>query len=151
MTALPARPVLPDWPARAIAILTTVDSDTAGGPHAIPVSALVRAGEHTILLSLHRSRGSLARLRIRPQVALLLLAEGNMIFTARGTAQVMAEPMLGAPDYAAVEINVTGLDDHRQGEVDETRALADRISTLQLLASMRLRCRATAPGAGGWL
>ena len=125
-------------------MLATVDD----GPHAIPVSAPVRAGDHTILLGLHRSRESLARLRARPQVALLVLAEGNLAFTARGTARIAAEPMASAPDYAAVAIDVTELDDHRQPAfeveagvdrawVDETEreALGRRVQGLRVLAA----------------
>jgi hypothetical protein len=104
-------PSLPEWPARTIAVLATVDAD---GPHAIPVSAPVRAGDHTILLGLHRSRDSLARLRHDPQVALLVLAEGNIAFTARGAARIAAEPMAQDPDYVAVAIDVTEVEDHRQ-------------------------------------
>lgn len=103
-------PILPEWPARTIAVLATVDD----GPHAIPVSAPVRAGDQTILLGLHRDRESLGRLRRRPQVALLVLAEGNVAFTARGTARIAAEPLAGARDYVAVAIDVTEVDDHRQ-------------------------------------
>src|SRR5438105_143030 len=50
---------LPKWPTRTIALLATVDDE----PHAIPVSAPVRAGDHRILLSLRQTRGSLSRLR----------------------------------------------------------------------------------------
>jgi hypothetical protein len=134
---------LPEWPRRTIAVLVTVDPD----PHAIPVSAPVRAGDDTILLSLHRTRDSLARLRERPEVALLVLAEGDVAFTARGTAQIVDEPMAGAPDYAAVQLTITDVDDHRQaaftvaGGVDrnwvddsERRALGERVATLQALA-----------------
>jgi hypothetical protein len=103
-------PSLPEWPSRTIAVLATVDD----GPHAIPVSAPVRAGHHTILLTLHRSRDSLTRLRRHPRVALLVLAEGNIAFTARGTARIAAEPMAEDADYAAVAIDVTEVDDHRQ-------------------------------------
>ena len=103
-------PTLPEWPARTIAVLATVDD----GPHAIPVSAPVRAGDHTILLGLHQSRDSLARIRQCPQVALLVLAEGNVAFTARGTARIAAEPMADDADYVAVAIDVSALDDHRQ-------------------------------------
>jgi Pyridoxamine 5'-phosphate oxidase len=136
-------PPLPDWPARTIAVLATVDD----GPHAIPVSAPVRAGDHTILLGLDRSRDSLARLCRHPQVALLVLAEGNIAFTARGTARIAAEPMADAPDHAAVAIDVTELDDHRQPAftieagvdrawVDDTarEALGRRVQTLRKLA-----------------
>jgi hypothetical protein len=134
---------LPEWPRQTIAVLATVDP----APHAIPVSAPVRAGDDTVLLSLRRTRDSLARLRTRPQVALLVLAEDDVAFTARGTAQVIDEPMTGAPDYAVVEITVTGVDDHRQaaftvtGGVDrswidesERRALGDRVATLRRVA-----------------
>jgi Pyridoxamine 5'-phosphate oxidase len=135
---------LPEWPLRTIAVLATVDE----APHAIPVSAPVRASDRSILLSLHRSRDSLARLRDRPQVALVVLAEGNVAFTARGTASVIEEPMTGAPDYAAVEIEVAEVDDHRQPaftveagvdrnwiDEDEKRALGERVKTLQQFAT----------------
>jgi hypothetical protein len=137
---------LPEWPPRTIAVFITVDEN----PHAIPVSAPVRAGDHTILLSLHRTRDSLTRLRERPQVALAVLAEGNVAFTARGIARVVDEPMTDAPDYAAVAIDVTGVDDHRQPaftveagverrwiDDDEKRALGQRIDTLRQLAATR--------------
>lgn len=137
---------LPEWPLRTIAVLVTVDD----APHAIPVSAPVRAGDSSILLSLHHTRDSLARLRHRPEVALVVLAEGNTAFTARGVAHVVDEPMTGAEDYVAVEIEVTEVDDHRQPAftveggvarkwIDETekRALSDRVSTLQQLAAAR--------------
>jgi hypothetical protein len=104
--------VLPEWPARTIALLATV----ADGPYAIPVSAPVRAGDHRILLSLHSSRGSLSRLRERAQVALAVLTEGNIAFTARGRAQIVQETMAVAPEYAAVAIDVEHIDDHRQAE-----------------------------------
>lgn len=138
-------PPLPHWPARTIAVLATVDD----GPHAIPVSAPVRAGDHTALLSLHRSRDSLARLRRHPQVALLVLAEGNIAFTARGTARIAAEPMADDPDYAAVAIDVAELDDHRQPAftveagvdrawVDDTEreALGRRVQAMRGLADV---------------
>jgi hypothetical protein len=113
---------LPVFRPRAAAFLTTVGAE---GPHAVPVSAPVRADDRTILLSLHLFRDSLARLRARPQVALLVLAEEDVAFTARGTARIVAEPMPGAPDYAAVEITVTAIDDHRQ-TAGPTESGADR-------------------------
>jgi hypothetical protein len=135
---------LPDWPTRTIAVLATVGD----GPHAIPVSAPVRAGDRRILLSLHRSRGTLSRLRERPQVALIVLTEGNTAFTARGRAHVVEEPMAIAPDYAAVEINVEQIDDHRQDAflveagvdrrwLDEAErdALGERVRALTALGS----------------
>ena len=102
---------LPDWPRRTIAILTTLGDDE---PHAIPVSAPVRAGDQRILLNLHRARESLLRLRQRPRVALTILAGGNTAFTARGPARIVQEPMTDAPDYAVVAIDVEQIDDHRQ-------------------------------------
>jgi hypothetical protein len=101
---------LPDWPARTIAMLATVGDS----PHVIPVSAPIRAGDSRILLSLHRRRGSLERLRAHPQVALLVLAGDDVAFTARGRAAIVEEPMDCAPDYVAVAIEVDAVDDHRQ-------------------------------------
>jgi len=139
---------LPDWPLRTIAVLVTIDD--RGAPHAIPVSAPVRAGADTILLSLHRTRDSLRRLGDNPKVAILVLAEGDIAFTARGSARVVVEPMQDAPDYAAVEITVTAIDDHRQPaftvaagvgrtwvDDNEKRALGQRIGTLELLAGAK--------------
>jgi hypothetical protein len=100
---------LPEWPPRTIGVLATLDD----GPHAIPISAPVRAGDRRILFSLHRDRGSLRRLRERPRVALAILAAGNVAFTARGQARIVEEPMAVSPDYAAVAIDVEEVDDHR--------------------------------------
>ena len=102
--------LLPTWPARTIAMLATVGD----GPHVIPVSAPIRAGDRRILLSLHRTRGSLERLRTHPQVALLILTGDDTAFTARGRASIVEQPMDCAPDYAAVAIEVDAVDDHRQ-------------------------------------
>jgi hypothetical protein len=133
---------LPAWPSRTVAVLSTVDH----GPHAIPVSAPVRAGDRRVLLSLHRDRGSLARLRRRPEVALTVLTEGDVAFTARGRARIVEEPMACAPDYAAVAIEVDGVDDHRQAafqvesgvgrrwiDESEKRALSERVKSLAAL------------------
>lgn len=101
---------LPHWPTRTIAVLSTMGEM----PFAIPVSAPVRDGDHRILFSLDRSRASLARLREHPQVALAILSEGDIAFTARGRARVLQETMPRAPRYAAVAIDVEHIDDHRQ-------------------------------------
>src|SRR5690242_5609617 len=103
-------PTLPVWPSRTVAVLSSVDE----GVHAIPVSAPVRAGDRRILLSLHRTRDTLGRIRRWPEVALTFLAEDDLAFTARGRASVVEEPMGADPDYAAVAIEVTAVDDHRQ-------------------------------------
>jgi pyridoxamine 5'-phosphate oxidase-like protein len=135
---------LPEWPSRTIAVLSSVDQ----GPHAIPVSAPVRAGDRRILLSLHRDRGSLARLRRRPEVALTVLTEGDIAFTARGRARVVEEPMGCAPDYVAVAIDVEAVDDHRQAafqvesgvgrrwiDASEKRSLGERVAALAAFAA----------------
>jgi hypothetical protein len=101
---------LPHWPGRTVAMLATSDAT----PHVIPVSAPVRANPHQILISLHRSRGSLARLRQEPGVALLFLGEEDLAFTARGRATVIEEPMAVADGYAAVRIDVDAVDHHSQ-------------------------------------
>ena len=135
---------LPEWPARTIAVLATAAPD----PHAIPVSAPVRAGDRRILLSLRSTRGSLARLRASERVALLVLATGDVAFTARGRASVIQAPLSGAPDYVAVAIDVDEIDDHRQAEfrvesgvdrewidTDERRALGERVATLAAMGA----------------
>ena len=100
---------LPGWPARTVAVLSTAGE----GVHAIPVSAPVRAGDRAILLSLHRSRDTLGRIRRWPEVALTFLAEGDVAFTARGRATVVEEPMAADREYHAVLIAVDHVDDHR--------------------------------------
>jgi hypothetical protein len=102
--------ILPRWPQRTVAVLSTVDE----GVHAIPVSAPVRAGDRQILLSLHHSRDTVGRIRHWPEVALTFLAEDDLAFTARGRASVVEEPMAVDPDYVAVMIDVADVDDHRQ-------------------------------------
>jgi glycerophosphoryl diester phosphodiesterase len=135
---------LPEWPGKTIAVLSTVDA----GPYAIPVSAPLRADDRRILLSLHHDRGSLARLRQRPEVALTILTEGDVAFTARGRAHVVEESMACGPDYAAIAIDLEHVDDHRQAAfrvesgvgrqwVDEGEqgALRDRVAALRELGA----------------
>ncbi|MGA7323480.1 MAG: pyridoxamine 5'-phosphate oxidase family protein [Rhodomicrobium sp.] len=100
---------LPQWPAGTIAVLSTADAE----PYAIPITAPVRVGDHRILFSLKRTRESLARLREHPQAALTILAKGDIAFTARGHAHVAEDPMDRAPEFAAVALEVTDIDDHR--------------------------------------
>jgi oxalate decarboxylase len=100
---------LPEWPAGTIAVLSTVDAE----PYAIPVTAPLRTGERRILISLKRTRKSLTRLRKHPQAALTILAKGDIAFTARGRAQVVQDPMVRAPEFAAVALDVEDLEDHR--------------------------------------
>jgi hypothetical protein len=134
---------LPEWPSKSIAVLATVEE----GPFAIPVSAPQRRSDREILLALRRNRGSLERLGECSRAALLLLCEGNVAFTARGTARVVEAPMRGAPDYAAVVLDVEEIDDHRQPEFlvesgvgrrwvdeEEQRFLGARVEALGELA-----------------
>ncbi|MGI5223157.1 pyridoxamine 5'-phosphate oxidase family protein [Nocardia sp. CA-290969] len=136
----PELDALPHWPRETIAVLVTTDP----APHAIPVSWPVRADDRRILLSLKFDRGSLARLRERPQVALLILGGGNVALCARGSAKVIAEEMPGADDYVAVRLDVDVIDDHRQSAFEvaqgiqrnvlddsELQALEHRVATLQ--------------------
>ncbi|MGW4635397.1 hypothetical protein [Nocardia sp. NPDC004415] len=136
----PELDVLPVWPQETIAVLVTTDP----APHAIPVSWPVRAGDRRILLSLKSDRGSLARLRAQPEVALLILGGGNVALCARGRASVLAESMPSAEDYTAVQLDVEVIDDHRQSafavdrgiqrtvlDDSELRALEGRVETLR--------------------
>jgi hypothetical protein len=139
----PVLNVLPEWPQETIAVLVTTDP----APHAIPVSWPVRAGDRRIMISLKFDRGSLARLRERPDVALLILGGGNVALCARGTARVIAEKMPDALEYVAVRIDVEVIDDHRQSafavadgiqrtvlDSSELEALRGRVTTLRTWA-----------------
>jgi hypothetical protein len=134
---VPGLPDLPGWPQRTIAVLSTVDEDV----HAIPISAPVRAGDRAILLSLHRSRDTLGRIRRWPEVALTFLADGDLAFTARGRASVVEEPMAVDPEYAAVSIVVEHVDDHRQPAFQVTagvdREWVDQAAKAALAARVR--------------
>ncbi len=138
---------LPEWPATTVAVLSTMD----GEPHAIPVTAPVRVGDHRILFSLAHGRGSLARLREYPKAALSILDEGNSAFTARGVARIVQEPMDGSPNFVAVELDVDDIDDHRMPGFavgsgiglhlagDAERNLQQRIDTLREIAERSVR------------
>ena len=98
--------MIPDWPPGTVAILTTLGVD---GPHAIPVSTALRAGDDKVLLALGPSRGSLERLRADPRCALAVVARGTAV-TLRGRATEIGE----AAGTVAVRIDVEALDDHAQ-------------------------------------
>ncbi len=102
---------LPDWPAGTVCVLAT---GGAGGPHAIPVSTALRAGDTRILLALARSRGSLQRLRADPRVALTVMAGPDLAFTAHGSAQVIADPLPGAEAVTGIEIHVDAVHRHER-------------------------------------
>jgi hypothetical protein len=97
--------VLPDWPPGTVTILATAGET----PHAIPVSAAIRTGARHALLGLAGSRGSVARLRVNPHVALAIVAE-NLAVTAHGRARVLDDALVEG--VVAVEIEVDDVQDH---------------------------------------
>jgi Pyridoxamine 5'-phosphate oxidase len=98
--------VLPEWPAGTVMILSTGGEE----PHAIPVSAALRAGPRRVLIGLAQGRESLARLRAGPRVALAILAEGDIALTAYGRARVVDEDLVEG--VVAVEVEVERVQDH---------------------------------------
>jgi hypothetical protein len=96
--------VLPHWEPGTPAVLCVA------GPHAIPVSTAVRAGDDRIVLALGGRRDTLAILRDEPRVAYCLLGEG-VAFTAYGSASVVVDELEAAP-VAAVELRVESVADH---------------------------------------
>lgn len=97
--------MLPDWPSGTVTILATMGDS----PRAIPVSAALRAGPKRVLLGLAAGRGSLARLRAEPRVALAVISRG-VAMTLYGTAKVIDEALVEG--VAAVEIQVDELQEH---------------------------------------
>ncbi len=93
-----------------MAVLTTFRH----APHAIPVSAMLRADDSCIAFAMVRTRGALECLRTHAQVALTVVTEGDNAFTARGHARVVQEQIADARGYAAVALNVEHIDFHRQ-------------------------------------
>ena len=100
--------MLPDWPAGTVTILSTRGEE----PHAIPVSAALRAGPRRVLIALGAGRESLARLRADPRVALTILCGGDVALTAHGRAGVIDDSLVDG--VAAVEIQVERVQDHNR-------------------------------------
>ena len=96
---------MPVWPLRAPGLLIV------GGPHAIPISTAVRAGDRRLILGLGRRRETLERLREDPRAAFAMLAKG-MAFTAYGQAVVVREKLEDVPNLSAVELRVDRVQDH---------------------------------------
>ncbi len=96
---------LPDWPPGTVAILVT------GGerPHAIPVSAVLRAGPRRLLIGLARSRESLARLRRSPQVTVAICAR-DVAVSVDGQATVLDSDLVAG--VAAVAVEANAIHDH---------------------------------------
>ena len=81
------------------------------GPHPIPVTTYLRAGDDRVLLALGRKRETLRRLRQDPAVALLLMG-GGLAFTAHGRARVIAEQLEAIDTVVAVELRVDRVQNH---------------------------------------
>jgi hypothetical protein len=96
---------LPAWERGTPAVLCVA------GPHPIPVSTTVRAGDDRVLFALGRRREALRRLRAEPDAALLVMGEG-VAFTAFGEARVLAEQLEAADTIVAVELRVSRIQDH---------------------------------------
>jgi hypothetical protein len=96
---------LPEWERGTPAVLCVA------GPHAIPISTAVRAGDHTIRFALGRERETLRRLRDDAGAALLVMGKG-LAFSAYGRAEVVAEQLEAADTVVAVELRVERVQDH---------------------------------------
>src|SRR4051812_17560526 len=99
--------MLPEWPPGTVTVLAT----GGGSPHAVPISAAVRARPDVALLGLARRRESLARLRADPRVALVMLAEDDVAVTAHGNASVLGEVVEGV---VAVRVDVDRVQHHEK-------------------------------------
>ena len=96
---------LPEWERGTPAVLCVA------GPHPIPITAYLRAGDHRVLMALGRERETLRRLREDPSVALLLMSAG-LAFTAHGRARVVAEQLEATDTVVAVELEVDRIQNH---------------------------------------
>ena len=96
---------LPHWEKGTPAILSVA------GPHSIPISTVVRAGDDRVLFALGRRRETLRRLRDDPRAGLCLLGAG-LAFTAHGRAAVIVEQLEAADRVVAVELRVERVQDH---------------------------------------
>jgi hypothetical protein len=96
---------LPEWERGTPAVLCVA------GPHPIPITAYLRAGDDRVLIALGRGRETLRRLREDPSAALLLMGEG-LAFTAHGRARVVAEELEAAGTVVAVELRVDRVQNH---------------------------------------
>jgi hypothetical protein len=104
--------ILPDWEPGTPAVLCVA------GPHAIPLSTALRAGDRRVVFALGRQRATLARLREDSEAALCLLARG-MAFTAYGRAAVVREELRVAAHVTAVALDVDRIQDHLEGSRTE--------------------------------
>ncbi|MGI8712847.1 MAG: hypothetical protein ACR2NR_06645 [Solirubrobacteraceae bacterium] len=98
-------PILPEWPVGTVAILVT----SGERPHAIPVSALLRAGPRLVLVGLADHRESLTRLRARPEITLAICAQ-RLAISVDGRARVLEQALVEG--VAAVAVDVLAIHDH---------------------------------------
>ena len=137
--------MLPEWPPSTVTILATAGE----APHAIPVSAAVRAGPRHALIALAASRRSLDFLRADGRVALTIVAR-DLAVTAHGRARVVDERLVEG--VVAVEIEVDDVQDHdrptfaiesgvrwRWTDAEAEQRDADVQAALALLAERRAR------------
>jgi hypothetical protein len=96
--------MLPTWPPGTPAVLCVA------GPHAIPVSTYVRAGDDRVLVALGSRRETLSRLRTDPKAAFCILGKG-IAFTAHCHATILGS-LEAAPSNVAVELRVHDVQDH---------------------------------------
>jgi hypothetical protein len=96
------------WPTGSVVALATHGDE----PHVIPVSAALRAADGNVWLALAQSRGSLARLRADPRVAVLVVAAGDVAVTLYGSAAVVDEAL--AEGVAAIRVTVTEVAHHER-------------------------------------
>jgi hypothetical protein len=99
---------LPEWEDGTVAVLCT----GGGAPHAIPVSAVVRAGPRRVLVGLAERRESLERLRRDPRCALTILTAPDVACTAHARAEVLADEVVEG--VVAVALEVDAIQDHMQ-------------------------------------
>jgi hypothetical protein len=99
---------LPDWAHGTVAVLST----GGGAPHAIPVSAVVRAGPRRVIVGLAERRESLERLRREPRCALTILTAPDVACTAHARAEVLPDEVVEG--VVAVALKVDAVQDHMQ-------------------------------------
>jgi hypothetical protein len=109
MTVDHERP-LPHWAEGTVGVLSTSD----GRIRAEPVAAFLRAGDRRVLVGVDRGSPLLARMGETDDVALTVLGDRGVSFTARGRARLLAGSLAQVPDLAVLELAVDAIDDHRR-------------------------------------
>ncbi len=96
---------LPHWEPGTVGVLSLA------GPHSIPLSTVIRAGDDRLRFALGSRRETLAKLREDSAASVCLLGEG-LAFTAYGSASVIREQLEAAPRVVALELLVERVQDH---------------------------------------